>query len=118
MENETPKPPTSHDYAKRLREAADFLESRPCFVVPDFDRRVFVCFNYYEREQIIAAVRALGTGKKNFTDDDISFEVVLPCAKIIVNAPRLKVCRLIRPAEYECDPLLSPDEEKELGGVA
>lgn len=118
MENQTPKPPTSHDYAKRLREAADFLESRPSFAVPDFDKRLFAHFNYSDKEPFVAAVRALGTGTKTFDDDEISFAIDAPFAKIIVAARRTVACRLIRPAEYECDPLLSPDEEKELGGVA
>lgn len=118
MENQTPKPPTSHDYAKRLREAADFLESRPSFVVPNFEKRLFVNFSYREREPFVAAVRAIGAGKKDYGNDEIRFEFEAPFAKIVIDAPRASVCRLITPAVYECEPFLSPDEEKELGGVA
>jgi hypothetical protein len=108
----------SHEYARRLQELAEFLLSRESFVLPYFEPTSYHHFRYYEKEPFIAAVKALGSGKKKITDGEIEFVVERPGAHIGIEAPRNLLCRLIRPAEYDCDPLLSPEEEKSLGGAA
>jgi hypothetical protein len=119
VKSDVPKKPNSHDYAQALRRAADFFLSRPAFDI-DSDRVYsFSYFRFYDKEQFIAAAKALGTGKKAGDDRDIEFQIKAPGnVEITISAPRSTVCRLIRPAEYDCDPFLSPDEEKLLGGAA
>jgi len=112
------KAATSRDHAKCLRELADWLDSRPEFEVPYFDRLAWLGFAYYEKDQFLAAVKALGTGKKEFGHNEIKFVVETPFARVSVSAPRDKVCRLIRPAEYECDPFFSEKELAEIDGAA
>ena|SRR6185369_13301372 len=112
------KSATSHDYARALQEAAAFFLAHPAF---DIDRPRAYSFNYfrfYKKELFIAAVKALGTGKKSGDDSSIQFHVKSGDVEVTISAPRGMVCRLIRPAEYDCDPFLSPEEEKELGGAA
>lgn len=112
------KQSTSHDYARRLQELAAFLLSRDSFVLPYSEPTSYHHFHYYEKEPFVAAVRALGSGKKKITETGIEFIVTPPGSHISLEAPRNLLCRLIRPAEYDCDPLLSPEEEKSLGGAA
>lgn len=112
----TPKP-TSHDYARDLQKMADWLLTRPAFETGGYSRGHHY-FRFYEKDQFVDAAKSLGTGKKQFTADEISFKVELPFGSINIEAPRNIVCRLVRPAEYECDPFLSPEEEKSLGGAA
>lgn len=71
-----------------------------------------------DRNKFLAAAKALGTGKKDFTEDTIKFTVKQEWGEFSISASRNIVCRLIKPAEYECDPFLSPEEEKDLGGAA
>jgi hypothetical protein len=113
----TNKPLTSHDYARGLQAMAEYLLARDAFNVGSYGHGHHY-FRMSEKEPFVSAVKALGNGKKNFTEDEINFRVELPYGTISVDAPRNVVCRLIRAAEYECDPLLSPEEEKKLGGDA
>lgn len=107
---------SSHEYARNLQKLAEWLLARPEFEIGRYDTRSFTIFSYYDKDQFLAAVRALGAGKKKFTDREVQFEIELPFAEIRVDAPRDKVCRLIRPAEYECDPFLSDSELAQIGG--
>lgn len=109
---------TSHDYAHFLQHAAEIFLSREAFQIPAHYDYSFNYFRFDNKDEFVAAVKALGPGKKVFSDDNIEFKIQEPHVSIIVEAPRKLLCRLIRPAEYECDPLLSPDEEKQLGGAA
>lgn len=106
---------TSHDYAKFLREQADFLESRPAFNLPSEDRTTMTFLHYYEKEPFIAAVKAVGAGKKEFTENEVTFRVERTWGLVELHAPRRTVCRLVRAAEYDCDPFLTPAEEAVLG---
>jgi hypothetical protein len=109
---------TSHDYARELQKNAEFLLSRPSFNFEGSWGEPHHYFRFAYRESFLACVKALGSGQKKFTEDEIEFKVQFPSSVIKVEAPRATVCRLIRPAEYECDPFLSPDEEQNLGGAA
>lgn len=109
---------TSHDLAHSLEQTAAWLLSRDPFPVEDFDADTWIYLSFKEKDTFVAAVKAVGTGKKEVDNYYIQFKVDVPGGKIKLSAPRDTVCRLIRPAEYECDPLLSPEEEKNLGGAA
>ena len=112
------RPRTSHDLALSLQKTAEWLLSRDAFRIESFDVATWQYLSFHEKEAFVAAVKAVGAGKKKFSDLSIEFEVKVPGGQIKLSAPREKVCRLIRPAEYECDPFLSPEEEKSLGGAA
>ena len=105
-------PKTSRDYAKSLRDAADFLDSRPEFL---YDTNLYLFVNCYSKETFLAAVHALKPGKKEFTDGpypELQFTPELPAKSfsIRVDVPRDKVCRKVRDAQWECEPILSDAE--------
>lgn len=110
---------TSHDYAKALQQAAEFFLSRPAFDIDSPRAYSFSYFRFHKKELFIAAVKALGSGTKGGDDKNIEFLVRTGDVEITVSAPRNTLCRLIRPAEYDCDPFLSDAEQAELtkGGL-
>lgn len=119
MASENTKPVTSHDYALALQRAATFFLSRPAFDIDSTRAYSFSYFRFYKKEQFLAAVKALGSGRKGGDDKEIEFLATAPGGvEVTVSAPRTLLCRLIRPAEFDCDPFLSPEEEKNLGGAA
>lgn len=105
---------TSHEYAKRQKEIAEFLLSRPEFDVNGAGPLEF--FSYYDKEKFLAAVRAVGSGAKNL--DASSTEVrFIPTGfpEVHISVPRNLVCRKVQEAVYECEPFLSADEVASLG---
>ncbi len=110
---------TSHDLAHNMKAFADFLLSRPAFGLP-YNALVLKCISFYsgDKDKFLSAAKSLGTGKKEFTSEEVRFTVTGEWGEFTIKAPRSTVCRLIKPAEYDCDPFLSPDEEKSLGGAA
>jgi hypothetical protein len=111
---------TSHEYAKKLRIAADFFLSKPEFKL----RNSPLLFASYwaDKDGFLAAVKALGKGEKKYEGESLKFIVtVAPDLTFDVEVSRSAVCRLVKPAqpaEYECEPLLSQEEESSLGGAA
>ena len=114
---------TTRDYAKALRELADFLDSRPEFTLPYYSylhyrERGIENFRYYsEKKPFLAAVKAIGAVKKSA--DQSEFTLVAAGGLLQLSASRTSVCRLVKPAQeavYECEPLLSQAEEAEIGG--
>lgn len=103
----------SHEYAKRMKEIAEFLLARPEFPMA---HGPMIFHTYYEKEPFVAAVKALGSGKKTHTTGmypEVQFVSTL-CPEINIAIPRDKVCRLVREAEYDCEPFLSPEEDAAL----
>lgn len=108
---------TSHDYARELKRVADCLERREEFDLPDYLDEVALKLSYFDdKKRFLAAVRALGTGTKG-PDKYITNDYIFTPAfgGLRIQAERNTVCRLVRPAEYECEPLLSPEEEQAVG---
>jgi hypothetical protein len=115
----------SHTYAKNLRALADWLESKPAFPMRDVNviaKPLYVTY-YGDKDSFLAAVRALGAGKKEtdeYFKDDLIFRAT-SCpegTEFKVHVNRSAVCRLVRPAQeavYDCEPLLSQAEEAEIG---
>lgn len=100
----------SHEYAQKLHEIAEFLESRTEFETNTKPRESF--YFWFNKEDFLAAVKSLGSGKKVFSGSDLRYEV--SGAPISVVISRDKVCRKVRDEEWECEPLLSPQEEETL----
>ena len=102
-----------------LRKAADFLST-----VPEFDtdggaaivegcKKVYVYVHYYNRDNFVAAVKALGNVKKSYTSGDYpKLEVTAEAFPITLSIPRDKVCKKI--ITYDCEPLFSEDEVEAL----
>ncbi len=103
----------SHEYAEKLIDAAVALLKRPEFEVAN-DPHFYQ--GYYDKEKFLAAARALGSGKKEFTSDLYSELRFKPdaVAGMALTIPRDKVCRKVRDEEWECESMLSPDEVESL----
>lgn len=109
---------TSHEYARRLQEVSQTLLSRPDFDTKSNGPHFFL--SYWEKEEFLAAVKALGTGTKEFTTGSYPEVVFKPkdMPEVHVSIARDKVCRIVTPAipaEYDCEPFLSPEEEASIG---
>jgi hypothetical protein len=102
----------SHEYAEGMKQAAEFLLSRPEFET-QMDPLVYLGY-YLSKEKFLDVVRALGSGHKEYQNGAIKFENEKHGAKIQVSIRRSEVCRLVKAAEYECVPLLSIEEEASL----
>ena len=99
----------SHEYAGYLKELAEFLLSKPNFKT-DLEK-AYLFIHVYKREELVAAVKALGAGTKEFKNDDFHFKATTSEHLFVrVDAPRNIVCRMVKPAEYDCEPILTPDE--------
>jgi len=102
----------SHEYAEGMKQAAEFLLSRPEFET-QLDPWMYLGY-YYSKEKFLDTVKALGSGHKEYQNDDLKFENREHGAKIQASIRRSEVCRLVKAAEYECVPLLSIEEEASL----
>ena len=100
---------TSHEYAKKLNELAAWLGARAEFAT-DYSN-VYMFIRLSERDQVVEAVRACGSGKKDFSDTEFCFTPDTPeNTQVTIKCPRNKVCTLVSPAKYDCEPLLTPEE--------
>ena len=102
----------SHAYAAKLKELAEFLLSKPEF---ETGGQPYFFSNQYTKEGFVSAVKALGAGTKEFTDTEIKFRPTDMPVGGYVQAPRDKVCTLVKAAVWDCEPLLSVDELAEVG---
>jgi hypothetical protein len=100
---------TSHEYAERLRKISDFLLTRPSVEFGHGDKEVLY---FYGKEEFVAAVKAMGSGKKYFSNDYFNF--LCEAVPLELYANRSTVCRKVRDAEYECDPLFTNEEVEAL----
>jgi len=108
------------DVAVELRRIADSLEQEPDAEV----ERPSLAWFLREKESMQTLARILPHPlKKDVEDPARSFSSIKitaeSCTAICVYASieRSRICRLVRPAqpaEYECEPLLSEDEEEAL----
>lgn len=112
---------TSHEYAGKLRQLAARLEEVAAFELPDYHESYIKesgleRFSYhFDKTGFLAAVRALGKGRKVIAGDDLRF--VGADELLHLSIYRSEVCKLVKPAqpaEYDCEPLLSQAEEAQL----
>lgn len=67
--------------------------------------------NLESKEQTADAIRSLGSGAKSFGDNEFRFLANSPeGTHVEISVPRNKVCKLVRAAEYDCEPILTPEE--------
>jgi hypothetical protein len=106
----------SHEYAHMLNQLADFLLSRPEFETPNGRKSLYLGSYWDKKEEFLGAVRALGSGKKKWGDHDLDYVVTLPTGiEMYMAVCRSAVCRKVQEEKWECEPLLSPEEEASVG---
>ena len=103
----------SHAYAKAIIQAAEFILSQPEFEVESDKPSLYLGW-YWSKELFLAAVRALGAGKKEYSGSDLKYTTNAHGANVWLTIPRDKVCRKVQEAKWECEPLLSTEEEATL----
>lgn len=101
----------SHEFAAELQKTVEHLLSRPDV---DFETgKPFLYVGFYQKDQFVAAARAMGSGKKEFSScNDLHFTPNGTCLTLSIS--RSKVCRKIQDVKWECEPLFSEDEITEL----
>lgn len=105
----------SHEYANKLKELGDFLLAKPEFETPWSESNAYIGLYYWGgKDGFLSAVKALGTGTKEWGKDDLRY-IPAGTDMLRLNISRASVCRLVKEAEYECEPLLSQAEEAEIG---
>ena len=103
----------SHELAQELHKQADYLLSHPEFPIPGGANK-YICF--WSKESFLLAVRALEPCTKEYKGDDLDITIT-NCPSIKLSIPRNKVCKLVSPAIYDCEPLLSPQEDESIGSA-
>jgi hypothetical protein len=99
----------SHEYARKMQELAEKLLAKP-----EFDTLSTFCqyFYFFEKDKFVDCVKALGSGRKEFLQENVYFRsqdgLVTACIA------RDRVCRKVKEAEWECDPIFAADELAEL----
>ena len=105
----------SHEYANKLKELAEFLLSRPEFETST-DRGPSIYQYFWSKEPFLAAVKALGAGTKEYDSTDLNYSpAAFPYMKVSIS--RTKVCRKVQEEKWECEPLLSQEEEMQIGAA-
>ena len=109
---------TNAQFAQQLRELADRWE-----LLPEETRRPVGLTLYCWHDKTLAAlvVKTIGGHwDKTVKDTNTSFSAMVYTSRetgLEVQLYRDGICKIVRPAqpaEYECEPLLSPEEEDEL----
>ena len=103
----------SHDLATQLRQTADYLLSHPDFELA-YEPSLYLGNYYSDKDKFIAAVRALGSGKKTWDREEMQFEVNAPLT-LYVRVLRATICRKVQDEKWECEPLLTSEDEASIG---
>lgn len=90
----------NHDLVQALRDAADYLETHP-----DIPKMTIAWLNAHawNKEEMLAAARAMGSAKKEFKDDTVRLVHKLGPLEISVEISRDRICKRI--VTWDC-----PDE--------
>ena len=100
----------TREAAKKLREIADFLDSRPTFSLEYFNPGFFA---FYDKAQFVAAAKAIGDATKITEEGEYAnFNLKSKHAPITLVIPRDKVCH--KTVKYECEPLFTSEEMESL----
>lgn len=110
---------SSHEYANKLKQLADFLLAKP-----DFDARTVTVNEFFwywqDKQKFLDAVKALGSGRKEYEEglsgDVLFYPSGLPSDTFFaVRVNRAAVCRKVQEEKWDCEPLLSQAEEAQVG---
>jgi hypothetical protein len=100
---------TSHDWARSLQKDAEFLLAKPEVEIGNIPKTANWLFS--QKEAFLNLVRATKPGRKNTTESYIYFYPKDSNLEILVG--RNLFCKRLNP-EYECEPLLSKEEDAEM----
>lgn len=101
---------TSHDWARDLQRTAEFLLSRDAVEIGRVPQTKGWFFG--DKDVFIALVRATLPGKKKIDQYYVNFTPTGANLELTVNKDL--VCRKVQDVKYECQPLLSAEEDAEM----
>jgi hypothetical protein len=102
---------TSHDWARQMQQTAEYLLSRPEVEIGRTIPSTYISF-YGDKKKFIDLVRATVPGRKSMDQWNVAF--IPSGAPIHISINRDAVCRKVQEVKYECEPLLSPEEEAQM----
>lgn len=104
---------TSHDWARDLQRTAEFLLSKPeVDLSGDIPRSRARYWGGEDKVNFLKFVRAAVPGRKVIGEYSVEFRPTGANLEIAIS--RETVCRKVQDVKYECEPLLSPEEDAEL----
>jgi hypothetical protein len=106
----------SHEFARKQQKEAEYLLSKPAFKVPSHMEREEYFWYMWDREGFVEAVKALGAGIKSIGPEYVEFRP--KDAPVYISIERDKVCKMVRPAEYDCEPWLTEEDHQKIDVVA
>ena len=110
------------DAVENLRKLADLLEKHPEAKIGT----AYFSIGFYEKDSFLAMARDLPRpfektyGDGEYGELSVSFGDIAKSGWVRLSIPRKTACRLVEPAKpavYDCDPILSADEEAQLEGA-
>jgi len=101
----------SHAYARALQEAAEYLLSKPDFETDTSGPYIYLG-TFYDKGKFLVAARSLSPLAKEYNDTSLRMSrTFTQGAQVYFDIARDKVCRKVQEAKWECEPVLSPEEE-------
>ena len=110
------------DAVENLKKLADLLEKHPGANIHMASATVW----FAEKNSFLSVARDFprpfrkGYTGGSFPDLDLDYGTLNEDGEITLRIPQAGICRLVepaKPARYECDPILSADEEAQLEGA-
>ena len=112
----------TRELATMLRKTADYLDSLEEFktgtsitFLEDYStKKTRVYGSFYDKDEFVAAVKAIGNATKRYDDSSTypELHVTAKAFPIEFNISRDKVCKKI--VTYDCEPLFSEEEVEAL----
>ena len=112
----------TREVATLLRNFADFLDSRPEFNTESVvsamqhypeELGLYTHIGFWDKDKFVAAVKAIGSSTKAYTDGDYPTLVVTANGfPIELSISRDKVCK--KTVTFDCEPLFSEEEVRSL----
>lgn len=115
----TKKHLTSHEYALELKRLADEMLACPDFQLGWTHDEVTLGIGA-SKDELLAFAKNLHPLRKEFSEKEIELRFGSGRISAKISANRSTACRIVKPAEpavYECDPLLSQEEEAQVNNV-
>ena len=106
---------TTHEIACHLKQLADDLLARPEYETNRVCDVIYLGYSSLKHDFLQFATH-LQPCRKEFSDAEFRLSFGSGPTKLVLFGPRETVCRLVRPAEYDCVPLLSDEELMQIGG--
>jgi hypothetical protein len=108
----------SHEWARKVIEKANEVLAAPSFNMPNYQSELDNLTYYYDKDGFVAAVRALGAGAKDATDEKYFRFKPDALPTITLQIEREQICKMVKPPVYDCGESLLEEAEKAVDKVS